>query len=125
MILPTKTTYVAHSTTLLSEKPTHLFKRDDIETNLELYQNWASICRQYRNGGYSAIIASNTSDNIDINKLWKTITQTVNCGPGGPVTVTTTVSVSPTSAPSNSGSISCQGQCWSDYLWRKYEKHIQ
>ncbi|PHZ13763.1 uncharacterized protein RHIMIDRAFT_291410 [Rhizopus microsporus ATCC 52813] len=120
MILPTKTTYLAHSTAILSEKPTHLSKRDDIETNLELYQNWASICRQYRNGGYNAIIASNTNDDIDINKLWKTITQTINCGPGGPVTVTTTVSASPTSVPSNSGSSPCQGQCWSDYLWHTY-----
>lgn len=114
MILPTKTVQSIHTTTLLPERPTHFVKRDDVQTNLELYQNWASVCRQYKNGALVAF----TPD--DTNRLWKTVTETINCGNSGPVTVTTTVSVNPTSTPSSSrNSTSCQDQCWSDYLWRK------
>ncbi|KAG1047677.1 hypothetical protein G6F43_009887 [Rhizopus delemar] len=115
MILPTKTVQSIHTTTLLSERPTHFVKRDDVQTNLELYQNWASVCRQYKNGALVAF----TPD--DTNRLWKTVTETINCGNSGPVTVTTTVSVNPTSTPSSSrNSTSCQDQCWSDYLWHTY-----
>ncbi|KAI9472439.1 MAG: hypothetical protein EXX96DRAFT_489692 [Benjaminiella poitrasii] len=92
-----------------------LSKREDnsnIQENLELYQNWASICR---NGQTDILVAP--AMNESVYNLWQTVTQTVNCGGGHARTVTKTVLATPTAA---SQQMSCNDQCWSDYLWHTY-----
>lgn len=102
---------------------------DDDEDNLDLYQNWASACRNRDNN--NALIATDQPtptetvdpNSLSINNLWKTVTQTVNCGGGQAVTVTKTMNAKPTSNSSSKSSSrkkkTCVGRCWSDYLWRK------
>jgi Na+(H+)/acetate symporter ActP len=118
---PASTVAVSATVTATRSTPTAapLAKRDD-ESDLDLYQAWASMCKSGVNN--NALIASASVG--DVNNLWKTVTQTVNCGKGSAVTVTATVSASAsgifTCATSTPSKIkSCTGQCWSDYLWRK------
>jgi hypothetical protein len=128
IVLPTatKTIAVSQSTASAAGTPTAvaIYKRDD-QSNLDLYQNWASMCRDRNN---IAMIATdqNATDNspgnsLSINNLWQTVTQTVNCGGGHALTVTKTITATSTSTPTalSSSGFSCTGQCWSDYLWRK------
>lgn len=117
---PTKTIITSQTVAAINSLPTKisLLKRDvlDDQDNLGLYQNWASICRE---GGNSKNVVTIAGDQY-INNLWKTVTQTVNCGGGQAITVTKTITASSTSKPtSNATENSCIGQCWSDYLWRK------
>ena len=129
LALPTKTKSVYQATTASTGKPTSLplVKRYDPsdQDNLDLYQDWASMCRQSNNNNIAMIAVdqnSTDSDNLSLNNLWKTVTQTVNCGGGHALTVTKTITATstatPSSKPSKSGN-TCTGQCWSDYLWRK------
>lgn len=134
MILPMapKTASLLQVTKTLTGAPTAapLFKRYDADdqSNLDLYQNWASMCRQGNNN--IALIATDQGDinkdsanDLSLNNLWKTVTQTVNCGGGHALTVTKTVTATSTSKPTPSKSgYSCTGQCWSDYLWRRLFK---
>jgi hypothetical protein len=140
---PTKTVHEVQSRSTATGIPTHfavLSKRGDDDNedqevidDLDLYQNWASMCRSGVNKN-NALIAATASDqdaatasidNLSLNNLWKTVTETVNCGGGHAMTVTRTTTVSKstsTSKPSpssSSGKKTCTGQCWSDYLWRK------
>lgn len=132
MILPMapKTASSLQASKTIAGTPTTapLIKRYDADdqSNLDLYQNWASMCRQDKNN--IALVATDQGDinndsanDLSINNLWKTVTQTVNCGGGHALTVTKTVTATSTSKPTSSKSgYSCTGQCWSDYLWRKY-----
>lgn len=146
--LPTKTVHDLHARSTSTGVPTHaaiLSKRDDMDQeeidDLDLYQNWASMCRNGVNNNNAliaatisdqdaaAVAATATVDNLSLNNLWKTVTETVNCGGGHAMTVTRTTTVSkststsnPSSNSSKRGKKSCTGQCWSDYLWRKYSK---
>ncbi|KAI8883737.1 hypothetical protein K501DRAFT_333114 [Backusella circina FSU 941] len=100
-------------------KPTpFLHKRDDVAENLELYQQWANICRKNTNNNQVALVDSGVS----VNNLWHTVTTTVNCGNGHAVTVTTTVSATATATATASSS--CEGDCWSDYLWHTYGDNV-
>jgi hypothetical protein len=134
---PTKTSYLSQTASVVSygtpTTPT-LAKRGEPEEeeieedNLDLYQNWASACRNRDNNNALIVTDQPTPtetadpDNLSINNLWKTVTQTVNCGGGQAVTVTKTVNARPTSTPSSEKKKkkACVGRCWSDYLWRKY-----
>lgn len=145
---PTKTVYELQSRSTATGIPTNfavLSKRGDdddedqeVMDDLDLYQNWASMCRSGVNNN-NALIAATASDqnaasdaatasidNLSLNNLWKTVTETVNCGGGHAMTVTRTTTVSKStstskpSSSSSSGKKSCTGQCWSDYLWRKH-----
>jgi len=140
--LPTKTVFDLQARSTSTGVPTHaaiLSKRDDLDeeqiNDLDLYQNWASMCRNGANNN-NALIAATVSDqeaaattavdNLSLNNLWKTVTETVNCGGGHAMSVTRTPTVShststskPSSNSSKGGKKSCTGQCWSDYLWRK------
>lgn len=132
VVLPiaTKTIALSQTTTAIAGTPTifSLSKRADEtdEDNLGLYQNWASMCRGQKDNKNIAMIdtdgASSDTDNLSLNNLWKTVTETVNCGGGHAITVTKTKTISPTSKPSKPSNQkkSCTGQCWSDYLWRKW-----
>ncbi|KAI8378521.1 hypothetical protein BD560DRAFT_325218 [Blakeslea trispora] len=117
--LPTKTAYALQARTVMPiGTPTHApLRKRDVEDDLELYQNWASMCRNRDN--HKELMAASAVVS-DLNDLWKTVTETVNCGGGTAVTVTTTVRATPTSKPSSSKPPSCHGQCWSDYLWHTY-----
>lgn len=140
--LPTKTVFDLQARSTSTGVPTHaaiLSKRDDLDEeqmdDLDLYQNWASMCRNGVNNNNAliaatvsdqdtdAVAATATIDNLSLNNLWKTVTETVNCGGGHAMTVTRTTTVSKstsTSKPSSKGGKkTCTGQCWSDYLWRK------
>ncbi|CAO3651716.1 unnamed protein product [Mucor hiemalis] len=129
-----KTASLLQVTKTLTGAPTAapLFKRYDADdqSNLDLYQNWASMCRQGNNN--IALIATDQGDinkdsanDLSLNNLWKTVTQTVNCGGGHALTVTKTVTATSTSKPTPSKSgYSCTGQCWSDYLWHTYGDSI-
>lgn len=128
----TKTAVQSYTSTAISGSPTlfSLRKRDvgDYQDNLDIYQNWASMCRGRGDNKNIAMISDQSNQtigsdtNLSINNLWTTVTQTVNCGGGHAVTVTKTVTASSTSKPKPtekpSGN-SCTGQCWSGYLWRK------
>jgi hypothetical protein len=130
---PTKTSYPLQTASVASyATPTTpaLARRgepdEEEQDDLDLYQNWASACRNRDNN--NALIVTDqptptgTADpnNLSINNLWKTVTQTVNCGGGHAVTVTKTVNPKPTYMPSlGNRRKPCVGQCWSDYLWRK------
>jgi hypothetical protein len=109
--------------TLSASKPTpFLHKRDDVAENLELYQQWANICRGNTKNNQVALAG-------DVNNLWHTVTTTVNCGNGHAVTVTTTVSKTTIPTATATASASCEGDCWSDYLWRFfffffYKNHV-
>lgn len=131
IVLPTatKTVIPSHTAAAISGSPTtfSLLKRDagDDQDNLDIYQNWASMCRGGGDNKNIAMIAADQStsileNNLSINNLWTTVTQTVNCGGGHAVTVTKTITASSTSIPTSKTSrSSCTGNCWSDYLWRK------
>ncbi|CAO0797414.1 unnamed protein product [Mucor circinelloides] len=148
--LPTKTVHDLHARSTSTGVPTHaaiLSKRDDLDQeeidDLDLYQNWASMCRNGVNNNNAliaatvsdqdaaAVAATATVDNLSLNNLWKTVTETVNCGGGHAMTVTRTTTVSkststsnPSSNSSKRGKKSCTGQCWSDYLWHTYGDSI-
>ncbi|RCI01847.1 hypothetical protein CU098_012008, partial [Rhizopus stolonifer] len=112
--IPTKTIYTLQTTTVTESTPTPVLVKRDVQDDLELYQNWASMCRNRDHIKAAAVVNAS-----DINRLWKTVTQTINCGGGTAVTVTTTITASPTSQPEPSSN-DCTGQCWSDYLWHTY-----
>lgn len=123
----TKTIALSQTTAAVSGTPTTmpLLKRDD-QSNLDLYQNWASMCRNKNNIAMVAIDQNATDNsagvNLSINNLWQTVTQTVNCGGGHALTVTKTItatSIATHTSSSGSSGLNCIGQCWSDYLWRK------
>lgn len=138
IVLPTATKTIVQSRTIatITGTPTAfpLSKRGDgdekiyNEDNLDLYQNWASMCRNRKDSKNIALIdtgGNESEDNLSLNELWKTVTQTVNCGGGHAITVTKTTIVTATSKsskPSKESKKSCTGQCWSDYLWRKCKK---
>ncbi|KAI8059837.1 hypothetical protein BDF21DRAFT_370083 [Thamnidium elegans] len=132
--LATKTTSLSQTTTEIAGTPTtfSLSKRADEpdEDNLDLYQNWASMCRGQKDDKNIAMIdtddPSSDTDNLSLNNLWKTVTETVNCGGGHAITVTKTTTISPTSKPRKPSSQkkACTGQCWSDYLWHTYGDSI-
>ncbi|KAI8984470.1 hypothetical protein BDF20DRAFT_816989 [Mycotypha africana] len=122
-----KTTYSLG--TLLLPTPTDTIPRttDEDSDELDLYQFWASNCRNRDK--------LTSDDNVRIaatvNNLWKTVTQTVNCGGGHAITVTRTINAQPTSTSINRSSKNskriektCSGQCWSDYLWHTYGDSI-
>lgn len=127
-IQPPRSTAVHLSATATATRDTPtaapLIKRDveDDYDDLDLYQAWASMCKSGVKNNNALIASASVGD---VNNLWKTVTQTVNCGKGTAITVTTTVSPSsPTSftCPTKSNQSkpkTCTGQCWSDYLWRK------
>ncbi|KAI7906564.1 uncharacterized protein BX663DRAFT_427236 [Cokeromyces recurvatus] len=99
--------------------PTKLFfKRDDmnVDNNLELYQNWASLCRHSQTNIYVDLAET---ANISVHNLWKTVTQTVNCGGGHAITVTKTVAVV-TATATVASQKPCTKQCWTDYIWHTY-----
>lgn len=134
IVIPTasKTSIQTHPTTTIQGSPTpfSLLKRDigDYQDNLDLYQNWASMCRGGGDKKNVAMIADQSDgtigpeNSLSVNNLWATVTQTVNCGGGHAITVTETVTASSSSKPTsttNPSGNSCTGSCWSDYLWRK------
>ncbi|CAO3588174.1 unnamed protein product [Absidia cylindrospora] len=60
-----------------------------------------------------------------LQKLWQTVTQTVNCGHGTVKTVTETITATATATTTSTGTPppdppSCDGKCWSNYLWHTY-----
>ncbi|CAO3613339.1 unnamed protein product [Cunninghamella blakesleeana] len=127
-IIPSPTPVNLSPSKSVKSKPTdaphhkRIIEKRDLQATLYLYQNWASICND-RGSNNKNIQVSNVSVDPSIRQLWKTVTQTVNCGRGTVKTVTTTITSTATAtvtAPADSKPPDCDDQCWSDYLWHTY-----
>lgn len=128
---PTPTTpfLVVASNDISISKPTNapaairLAKRDNVQATLSLYKDWAAVCNG--NANFEEIDTKGVDANL--RQLWQTVTETVYCGNNRVKTVTKTITTTATATETVSSDddddddgTSCDSQCWSDYLWRKY-----